>query len=451
MRNLTPLMPTRRALLIAKRDYLTSIRSKAFLIGLIIFPMLFGGGMIGIAVMKAKPDLRDRHVALIDRTGRLAQYVVDAAARKNATDGIDAKTGLQTSPKYLVEPMAANGDPNEQRLALCDRIRRRDLFGFIEVAPEAIHPPGGVEARKGRKDLASFYSSAGGIDRADSWLNGVLDDSIRAARLAELGVEPGQAPFLMKGVPLDTMTLVVRDSKTGTIHAPVKQDATAAFAVPFAAMVLLAMVVMFGAAPMMTGVTEDKSQRIVEMLLGIVTPLDLMASKVIAGVGRSLTSSLLYVSAASVALLGMNVVGIAPMTLLPWFYAYLLAEVTLLCSLAAGLGAACNTPQEAGNLVMVVMAPIMIPMFMIVPVASKPNGTFATAMSLFPPFTPLMMLLRQTMPGGVPAWQPWAGLAGTVAFAALGVWVASRIFRVAILMQGQPLRLKSLVQWAAKG
>ena len=99
---------------------------------------------------------------------------------------------------------------------------------------------------------------------------------------------------------------------------------------------------------------------------------------------------------------------------------------------------------------MVVMAPIMIPMFMIVPVASKPNGTFATAMSLFPPFTPLMMLLRQTMPGGVPAWQPWAGLAGTIAFAALGVWVASRIFRVAILMQGQPLRLKSLVQWAVK-
>jgi ABC-2 type transport system permease protein len=451
MLNLTQWMPTRRALLIAKRDYLTSIRSKAFLIGLIIFPLLFGGGLIGIAAMKAKPDLRDRHVALVDRTGKLAQYVVDAATRKNANDIIDTKTGLQTSPKYLVEILSANGDPNEQRLALCNRIRQGDLFGFIEVAPEAIHPLDGVEARKEQRDLASFYSSAGRIDLANFWLNGVLNDGIRAARLAELGVDPGRTPLLMKGVTLDTMTLVVRDPKTGAIHAPVKQDEIAAFAVPFAAMMLLAMVVMFGAAPMMTGVTEDKSQRIVEMLLGIATPLDLMAGKVIAGVGRSLTSSLLYVSAATVVLLGMNVVGIAPMTLLPWFYAYLLAEVTLLCSLAAGLGAACNTPQEAGNLVILVMAPIMIPMFMIVPVASKPNGAFVTAMSLFPPFTPLMMLLRQTMPGGVPAWQPWAGLAGTVAFAALGIWVASRIFRVAILMQGQPLRLKSLVQWAIKG
>ena len=139
-------------MLIAKRDYLTSIRSKAFLIGLIIFPMLFGGGLIGVAAMKAKPDLRDRHVALIDRTGKLAQYVVDAAARKNATDTIEPRTGMQTSPRYLVEPVAASGDPGEQRLALCDRIRRGDLFGFIEVAPEAIHPPEGAWALRVRKN-----------------------------------------------------------------------------------------------------------------------------------------------------------------------------------------------------------------------------------------------------------------------------------------------------------
>jgi ABC-2 type transport system permease protein len=451
MLNLTQLMPTRRAMLIAKRDYLTSIRSKAFLIGLIIFPLLFGGSLIGIAAMKAKPDLRDRHVALIDRTGKLAQYVVDAATRKNATDTIEPRTGVQTSPRYLVEPVAANGDPNEERLALSQRIRRGELFAFIELAPDTIHPPVSTGGKAENKSQAGFYGNAGKLDRAESWLTAALNDGIRAARLAELGIDPAKAPLLMKGVDLDTMTLVARDPKTGKVQAPVKEDDAAAFAVPFAAMMLLAMVVMIGAAPMMTGVTEDKSQRIVEMLLGIATPFDLMAGKVMAGVARSLTSSLLYVSGATVLLLGMNVAGIAPLTLLPWFYAYLLAEVTLLCALAAGLGAACNTPQEAGNLVILVMAPIMIPMFLLVPVANKPNGAFATAISLFPPFTPLMMMLRQTLPGGVPAWQPWAGLAGTIAFAMLGIWMASRIFRVAILMQGQPLRLKSLVTWAVKG
>ena len=60
----------RRILLIAKRDYLASIRAKAFLVGLIVAPILFGGGFIGLAVMKKKPDIADRHVAIVDRTGQ---------------------------------------------------------------------------------------------------------------------------------------------------------------------------------------------------------------------------------------------------------------------------------------------------------------------------------------------------------------------------------------------
>jgi ABC-type Na+ efflux pump permease subunit len=443
------MIPSRRAWLIAKRDYITSVRSKAFLIGLIIFPILFGGSMIGIAAMKAKPDLRDRHVVLLDRTGKLAPFILEAAARKNKRESVDPKTGFQTSPRYFVDPTAiAPGDPAEQRLALCDRIRRGDLFGFIEVRADAIHPP---EAAKEEKSQADFYSNAGKIDRADAWVGGALNDAVRTARLAELGIDAARAPALLKSADMDSMTLVVRDPKTGAIGAPVKQDPMTEFTVPFGAMMLLSMVVMMGSAPMMASVTEDKSQRIVEMLLGIATPFDLMAGKVIAGVGRSLTGSLLYVTGATFVLLGMNVAGLAPMTLVPWFYVYLLGEVTLLCALAAALGAACNTPQEAANLVMIVIAPIMIPLFLLVPLINKPNGAMATVLSLFPPFTPQIMLLRQALPGGPPAWQPWVGLLGVFLYAGFGIWAASRVFRIAILMQGQPPRMKDIVRWAVRG
>jgi ABC-2 type transport system permease protein len=61
------------------------------------------------------------------------------------------------------------------------------------------------------------------------------------------------------------------------------------------------------------------------------------------------------------------------------------------------------------------------------------------------------MLLRQAMPAGVPSWQPWVGLAGVLIFAVATVWAASRIFRVAILMQGKPPRLAEMVRWAMKG
>jgi ABC-type Na+ efflux pump permease subunit len=85
------------------------------------------------------------------------------------------------------------------------------------------------------------------------------------------------------------------------------------------------------------------------------------------------------------------------------------------------------------------------------PVIDKPNGLFATAVSLFPPFSPLLMILRQSMPGGVPAWQPWVGLIGVAICAVVGIWAASRVFRIAILMQGQPLKLGDVVRWAVQG
>jgi hypothetical protein len=120
---------SRRALLIAKRDYLISVRSKSFLFGLIVFPLLFGGSSLGVAILKAKPDLRDRHVVLIDRTGKLADFVVQAAAAKSAKEMFEKKTGVQISPRYIVEPVAPEpGDPNLQRLALSGRVRNGELL-----------------------------------------------------------------------------------------------------------------------------------------------------------------------------------------------------------------------------------------------------------------------------------------------------------------------------------
>jgi ABC-2 type transport system permease protein len=147
----------------------------------------------------------------------------------------------------------------------------------------------------------------------------------------------------------------------------------------------------------------------------------------------------------------MAMMGAAPLHLLPWFVLYVVAEVTMLASFAAALGAACNSPQDAQNLAVVLMVPIMLPFFVMMPVMANPNSALATAMSLFPPLTPMLMLLRQTMPVGVPAWQPWVGLVGILLWTAGGTWVAARIFRVGILMQGQPPKLAEIVRWAWAG
>jgi ABC-2 type transport system permease protein len=148
----------------------------------------------------------------------------------------------------------------------------------------------------------------------------------------------------------------------------------------------------------------------------------------------------------------MGLSGMIPFAVYPWFYIYLIADVTFLCSLAAALGAGCASPQDAQQLAILLLAPVMIPYFLLAFIMQQPNGTISTALSLFPPFTPMLMLLRQAMPGGgVPVWQPWVGLAGVLVFTFVMVVAAARIFRVAILLQGKTPRMADLVRWAARG
>jgi len=436
----------RKILLMAKRDYIESVRTKAFIIGLVVAPLLFGGGFLGVAILKKRPDLRDKRIAVLDRTGLVAPVLARAAAEKNAKEAYDRVTHAQTDALYVLESVAPMpGNAEEQRLALSDRVRRRDLFAFLEIFPQALHP--GQEAKPAMPRVA-YYTNAGGIDATRSWLREPLNRAVRSVQLTQLGVDGGHFEDLLTSVSIDPLSLLTRDAKTGALQQAKKKDEIAEFAAPFGMVMLLTMIVMVGTAPMLSAVTEDKNQRIFEMLLGLASPMELMAARVLAALGRSLTSSAFYIFGAVLVLQGMAMMGAVPLHLLPWFFIYLLAHVTMLSSFAAALGAACNSPQDAQNLAVVLVAPVMIPFFVMMPVMTAPNGGMATVMSLFPPFTPVLMLLRQCMPVGVPAWQPWVGLAGILLWTVVGTWVAARIFRVGILMQGQPPKLSEIIRWA---
>jgi ABC-2 type transport system permease protein len=443
---------------IAKRDYIATVRTKAFVFGLVIAPMLFGGGSIAMSLFKGQPDLTDRHVAIVDHTGVVAGALVSAAREKNGRELFGKMTHQQVAPRYVFEVIAPAANSKDQLLALSDRVRRKQLVAFLEIGKDALRPPkptGDSDEETSEKTdpdaSVSYYTNAGGIDEMRNWLNGPINDGVRLARLAQLGIDVDRHKGLTASVPIEGLSLVERDEKTGAVHEARKRSELEGFFVPFAVAMVLAMIVMVGSAPMLQNVTQDKSQRIVETLLGAATPFELMTGKVLGSVGVSFTSSVLYVLAGTFAVNALGVAGLLPLSIIPWFYVYLLADVVMLCSFAAALGACCSTPQDAQNLAIVLLMPCLVPMFMLVTVLRQSNGMLATVMSLVPPFTPILMLLRQAMPTGVPAWQPWVGLLGVLVFAAATVWAASRIFRVAILMQGKPPRLAEMVRWAMKG
>jgi ABC-2 type transport system permease protein len=445
----------RKVLLMAKRDYVESVRTKAFILGLVVAPLLFGSGFLGIAILKKRPDLHDRRIAILDRTGVTAEAIIRAAREKNDKELRDKKTGKQLVPRFVFEIAKPESDPQQQRLELSNRVRQGDLFGFVEIWPGALQPPPDEPAAEQKDDKddkttrrVAFYNNASGIDDTRDWLVDPINRGVHAVQLAQLGVPADNFKTVLARVQIDPMNLLARDPVTGAPRKSKKKDELQEFAAPFGLVMILTMIVMIGSAPMLSAVTEDKNQRIFEMLLGLATPFELMGARVLAALGRSLTSAAFYIVGAILVLQGMSMLGIVRFELLPWFFVYLIAHVVMLCCFAAALGAACNSPQDAQNLGVLLVAPVMIPYFTLMPIMQAPNGAFATVMSLIPPFTPPLMLLRQALPTGVPWWQPWVGLTGVVLWTIAGTWAAARVFRIAILMQGQPPKLKELLRWA---
>ena len=230
-----------------------------------------------------------------------------------------------------------------------------------------------------------------------------------------------------------------------------KQNLIKSMLIPSALMVLMGLVVLTGAAGMLSAVAEDKKERVFEMLLASATPLDIIIGKVLGSVAISSTICAVWVAGVTVALYSTGWLNLAPVKMLPWVFIYLLCQVTMLSALGAALGAATTSPREAQQLGVLLVLPTMLPFMLLVSLLDQPNSWRATALSLFPPFAPMVMMMRQAMPGGVPLWQPCVALLGIVVWAVFVTWAASRIFRIGLLVQGKRPSAAELARWVVRG
>ena len=126
-------------------------------------------------------------------------------------------------------------------------------------------------------------------------------------------------------------------------------------------------------------------------------------------------------------------------------------NIVMIGSMMAALGSACNDNKDAQSLQFPAMLPVILPLFLMMPVLIEPLSPLATWLSLFPPFTPTLMLIRQVSPVTIPLWQPVVGVIGVLVFTLFTVWVACRIFRTCILLQGQKPKIARLIRFAFKG
>lgn len=437
----------RKIFKLAKREYKASVKTKGFLIGLVFAPLLMGGGLIAFALLKDRVDTTDKKVLIVDRSGVLAQAVVEAANTRNTKEIYDEQTGRKIKPAYLFEVVEPNDrDPDAQRLQLSDRVRYGGYRAFVEIGREVVHPGDNKQASR-----IAYHAKNAAMDDLRGWMNWPINNQLRKLRLADAGIDESQVKDLFFWVNVEGLGLVSKDEQTGTIRSAKRASEIEAIIVPIIIMMLMFLMVMMSVPQMLHSVMEEKTQRIAEVLLASVTPFEFMMGKVLGGIAVSLTSSAVYVIGGILVVRHMELQQYIPFDLLPWFFGYMLLAIIMFGAMAAALGSTCSEAKDAQALTFPAILPAMIPMFIYFPVAKEPMSSFATWMSLVPPFTPLLMLLRQATPAGVPMWQPYVGLLGVIVFAMFLVWAGGRIFRVAILMQGTPPKLSNILRWALRG
>lgn len=437
----------RKILLLAKREYIASVKSKGFIIGLILAPIFMSGSVIAIFLLQDRVNTDDRHVYIIDRSKQLSEFLILASEERNKTEVFDEETGDKVRPAYIFDIYNSDvEDLQEVRFHLSEKIRNNELHGFLEIGAGVIHPSDFPE------DMAiSYYARNSSMDEVRNWISWPLNNQLRKLRLRDAGIEESQVTDLFSWINIDGLGLVSVDEETGELQEAERANELEALLVPIGIMMLMFLMLMMSVPGMLQSVMEEKTQRIAEVLLGTVKPFQFMAGKLIGAIAVSLTSSAVYIIGG---MLTLNTTGYAdkfPYEILPWFIIFLLLAIVMNGSIATALGSTCSEAKDAQSLTFPAMLPMIIPMFVYFPVLKEPLSNFATVISLIPPLTPMLMVLRMASPEGIPSWQPVVGLIGVFLFSILFVWIGGRIFRVALLIQGTPPKFSNILKWIFKG
>jgi ABC-2 type transport system permease protein len=430
---------------LALREYLAAVKTKGFIIGLVMLPVFMSGSMIAMALLKDHVDIRERHIVVVDETGEFNDPLHQAAAIRNSEHIFDPDDSSQVQPVYNIEFLDVDTATTIQLGALSDRVRNGEIHAFLHIGSSIIHP-----MENPPKAFVNYHAESAALDDIRNWLRDPINNHLRYLRLKDAGIDESQIPDLFHWSWVSAKGLLTVDDDGNIIDAGASNEIRA-IAVPLVMMMLMFMMSMMGAMPQLSAVMEEKTQRIVEVILGSITPFQFMLGKILGGLAVALTSTLVYVGGGILFMQYRGFEAYIPYDILPWFVINLVILLFMLGALMTSLGSVANDAKDAQSLSFPAMFPMMIPMFVMIPILKEPLSSFATILSLIPPFTPMVMTLRLASPVTIPAWQPWAGLLGVILFTLLVVWAGARIFRAAILMQGVPLKFSNIMRWMAKG
>jgi len=419
-------------LVVAKREYLQRVQSKGFWIATLILPLFIGSVTVLPTLLASKARTRQA-VVVVDETGKVATELTQRPAKKD--DGASKATF-----DFQVEPPAP--DPAAQRTAIDRRVRSGDVDAWVWIGRDILAGSGAAEYHA--KNVSNVFTQED--------LRHRLSKAVQRVRLQAAGFDADRVSALAE--PIELKPEGVPEKEGGQAR---KAGALAGAAFGYVLFLMLYITLAIWGQQVMQGVLEEKSSRVIEVIVSAVKPFELMMGKLtgICLVGLTqfgiwlLTFTVIslpgVIAAISTLPAGVVLPTLTPFMVLNFFILFVLGFFTF-STLYAAIGASFNNVQEAQQVAGVAVFFLVIPVFLMLRIINDPSSTFATVMSLIPIFTPLLMTLRIAleMP---PWWQLLLAYALTLGFLWIAVSACARIYRVGILMYGKKPTFQELWKW----
>jgi ABC-2 type transport system permease protein len=408
-----------RVLKIARREYLSYLRTPGFWISLCVAPLFLGFALLGgpKLVESTAPPPR---LAVVD----LTHSGFEAALQP-------ALAGEPPLAEIVAPPAAAAqaATPDQAAAPL-----RQALTGDRDAADDGL-------------DLAVVISGRPDAARVDLWtrdptgstlspvIEGAIAERMHAIRLAAAGLPPDLLRTVNAAQPM--VRSFSPHAHAGEVSFRDKAPGMVAFGLAF----VLWMVVVTGAGILLNSVIEEKSGRILEVLMSCASIPEILAGKIL-GVAALSGTVLLVWGAMALGLIGKGsphlIGGVAEALmgrgLIVWFALFFACGYLMYASMFAAIGAFCETTREAQTLLGPLMLVMSVPMLFLSVAQQRPDAPVIVWLSWLPPFTPFLMVAR--IASGLPLWQAACGLVLMAATAALIVWLCGRAFRAGALSGG---------------
>lgn len=445
---------------IAFRDFFAAIKTKSFLMTIFLMPVLMGGGVIAQALTKKHASVQARRFAIVDRTpdAKVFALLEVATNKRNKEIGATPSPDGTGSDKpraapFVLERVEVEDTAeavNELRVQLSNRVKENELWGFLEIGPEALTPLDAPPPRQDRAEIR-YQTNHHTSEEFPTWAERQILASILALNVGSSQEKTKNLVANLGRLVLSRPGLSEVSAKSGTAEEPTATKKIVRFLLPLGAVMLMFMVVLMSTSTAMQAVVEEKMQRIAEVLLGSVPPFQLMMGKLLGVAFVSLSIAGVYLAGAYWAAHKFDVLDKIPARVLGWFFLFQVLAVFMYGSMLLAIGAAATEVKETQTLFMPVMLVFMIPMFLLNNVLEDPNQPVVVGASFFPPSAPMLMMARLATDPGPPSWQPPLAAVLVLLVTVVCVWAAGRVFRVGILMQGKGAKLTQMMQWVFRG